>query len=353
MLPHEVLLRLRLEPELGQVERQVALVENSHHDLLAVEHRQGRDAEVDDAVPHLELEAPVLRHPPLGDVELREDLDARGERRPHLERRPHDLQQRAVDPVAHPDLVLERLDVDVAGAPLDRLDQQSVDQLHHRRVLELRLGDGLFFLLFDDLEVLAGRLHVLEEALELLLVVGLVVLLDQSAEGELTGDDRKEVEPGDELEVFEQAHVAGVGHGDRERAALALEREHDALGGHVGGHQLEDLGVDVEARQVHRGHAVLSREDLGDLELGDEAQLDQHETQTMLRRLLLRERLNQLLAREKAIAQEDFAEPVTATGGCGRHGPVGSGAGVVGDGIRPRGPAPRAPLFGPHPHASL
>ena len=27
-------------------------------------------------------------------------------------------QQRAVDAVAHPDLVLERLDVDVAGAPL-------------------------------------------------------------------------------------------------------------------------------------------------------------------------------------------------------------------------------------------
>ena len=179
------------------------------HDLLAEQHRQRRDAEVDDAVAHLELEPAVLRHPPLGDVELREDLDARGERRLHLERRPHDLEQRAVDAVAHPDLVLERLDVDVAGAALDRLDQEPVDQLDHRRVLDLRLGGGLFFPLLDDLEVLARGLHVLEEVLELLLVVArLVVLLDQGAQRVFAGDDRKQIEPGDELEVFEQAEVA-------------------------------------------------------------------------------------------------------------------------------------------------
>ena len=111
---HQVGLGLGLEAELGQVEGQVALVENPEHDLLAEEHRQRRDAEVDDPVAHLELEPAVLRHPPLGDVELRQDLDARGERRLHLERRLHHFQQRAVDAVANPDLVLERLDVNVA-----------------------------------------------------------------------------------------------------------------------------------------------------------------------------------------------------------------------------------------------
>ena len=34
------------------------------------------------------------------------------------------FEQRAVDAVAHPDLVLERLDVDVARAPLHRVDRE-------------------------------------------------------------------------------------------------------------------------------------------------------------------------------------------------------------------------------------
>ena len=187
---HQILFCLGLEAELGQVERQVALVENSEHDLLAEQHRQRRDAEVDDPASHLQLEPAVLRHPPLGDVELGQNFDARGERRLHLERRPHDLEQGAVDAVAHPDLVLERLDVNVAGAPAHRVGQQAVDQLDHRRVVDLRLGGGLVLLLLDDLDVLARLLHVLEDALQLL-VRGLVVLLDQVAEGVLAGDDRE------------------------------------------------------------------------------------------------------------------------------------------------------------------
>ena len=68
------------------------------------------------------------------------------------------------------------------------------------------------------------------------------MLLDQVAQGELAGDDREEVEAGDELEVFEQAEVGRVGHGDGERPALALERQHDVLGRHVGGTSLRILG---------------------------------------------------------------------------------------------------------------
>ena len=81
------------------------------------------------------------------------------------------------------------------------------------------------------------------------------------------------------------------------------------------GHQLEDLGVDLEAREVHRRHPVLPGEDLGDLQLRDQPQLDQDVAQAVLRRLLLRERLSELLAREQAVAQEGFAEPVAAAGG--------------------------------------
>ena len=43
----ELVQRLALEAELGHVEHQLRLVEETHHDLLAEERRQARDAEVD------------------------------------------------------------------------------------------------------------------------------------------------------------------------------------------------------------------------------------------------------------------------------------------------------------------
>jgi hypothetical protein len=322
---HQVLLGLGLEPELGQVESQVALVEDSEHDLLAVQHRQGADAEVDDPVPHLELEPAVLRHAPLGDVELRENLDTRRERGFHLERRAHDLEQRTVHPVAHSDFVLERLDVDVAGAPLHRVDQETVDQLDDRRVFDLRLGDRLLFLLLDDLDVFAGGLHVLEERLQLLLAVG-VVLLDQRAEGVFAREHREQVEPGDELEVFQQAEIGGIGHGDREGASLALERQDDALRGHVGRHQLEDPRIHLEAGEIHGRHPVLPGQHLGDLQLGDHAELRQDVAQAMLGGLLLGFRRDELFARDESLAQQHLTELFAViAGSCGRHGLVARG----------------------------
>ena len=69
---------------------------------------------------HAQLEAAVLRHALLGDVELRHHLDARDDRAVELlGDRPHRRLQHAVDPVLHVDRVVLRLDVDVAGAPLD------------------------------------------------------------------------------------------------------------------------------------------------------------------------------------------------------------------------------------------
>jgi hypothetical protein len=80
-------------------------------------------------VLHLQLDAAVLRHAPLGDVQLRQDLDARCQRRLHLHGRLHDLAQHAVDAVADPDLLLERLDVDVGRAALHGVRQQPLISL--------------------------------------------------------------------------------------------------------------------------------------------------------------------------------------------------------------------------------
>ncbi len=111
-------------------------------------------------LPDLELDAPVLRHAALGDVELRHDLEARDERRLELHRRLHHFLQRAVDAVAHADLVLEALEVDVRCALLHGVGQDGVDQLHDRRIVDRggeHRGADFLFLFLDDLDVVPRR----------------------------------------------------------------------------------------------------------------------------------------------------------------------------------------------------
>ena len=129
-----------------------------------------------------QLEAAVLRDALLGDVELRHDLDARNDRAVvPLVDRVHRLVEDAVDAVLDDDDVLLRLDVDVRGAALDRVEDDRVDELDDRRgVLRDPVDrEGLLALLVlgDELhpEVL-GRL--VEDALR-----GLALLEDVADRG--------------------------------------------------------------------------------------------------------------------------------------------------------------------------
>src|SRR3712207_8100020 len=60
--------------------RDVAAVEHAHDDGLAEHGRQHADAQVDRLVVNVQLDAAVLRHAPLGDVEVGHDLHARADR---------------------------------------------------------------------------------------------------------------------------------------------------------------------------------------------------------------------------------------------------------------------------------
>ena len=70
-----------------------------------------------------DLDAPVLRQPFLGDVQMAQNLDARNDGRlESLDLRRHRyFLQDAVNPVTDAELLLERLQVDVRGAQLDRV----------------------------------------------------------------------------------------------------------------------------------------------------------------------------------------------------------------------------------------
>ena len=90
-----------------------------------------------------QLEAAVLRHALLGDVELGHHLDARDDRAVELlGDRPHRRLQHAVDPVLHVHRVVLRLDVDVAGAPLDGGVDRRVDQPDDRADVARQPLDG-------------------------------------------------------------------------------------------------------------------------------------------------------------------------------------------------------------------
>ncbi len=76
-----------------------------------------------------QLDAAVLRHAPLGDVQVGHDLDAAGDGHGDVLGRREHLVQHAVDAVPHVVLIFEGLEVDVRGLVADGLEQHRVDQL--------------------------------------------------------------------------------------------------------------------------------------------------------------------------------------------------------------------------------
>jgi hypothetical protein len=128
----EFLERVLFEAQPLEVERHASLVENTHHDRLAVHGRYGRDAQIDFLALHPQPDAPVLREPALGDIEVGHDLHARDHGRRKSPRWRLDLVQDPVDAVAHNQTVLERLDVDVRCSGFERVGDDERDEPDHR-----------------------------------------------------------------------------------------------------------------------------------------------------------------------------------------------------------------------------
>ena len=162
-------LLVRLVAQRLDAELDAGRVEDTHHDLLAEQRRQRADPEVDRLrLRQHDLHPAVLRHALLRDVELGDHLDPRRELVLDHERRLRDLHQHAVEAVADPVVLLVRLEVDVRDPGLDRVDQDLLQVLDDRGVLDLGallvpagLRDVRF--LEIDLQVL-HRAHVLEQS---------------------------------------------------------------------------------------------------------------------------------------------------------------------------------------------
>ncbi len=100
---------------------------------FAVQRGNGGDAQIHFLAAHHQLDAPVLRQPPLGDIQHRHDLDARCHRRLQAARRRLHLVENAVIAIADAQLVFEGIDVNIRSPALDGLRDQLVDEADQRR----------------------------------------------------------------------------------------------------------------------------------------------------------------------------------------------------------------------------
>jgi hypothetical protein len=253
------------------------LVEQTHHHALAEVGRQGRQADVDVAPGHLQLDAAVLGDALLGDVEAGHDLDAARHGSVHALGGLGDLVEHAVHPEAHRHMPLEGLDVDVRGAVLDGLGHHRVDEA----------DDGGLVVGVDDveLELLDAAIHVHHPLFVHLFEHGggggatvedLVDGIEQDLLGHQHGLDGRTQEKLNRIEGFEierigDAHLddpAGVPQGQHQ---LVLAEGHPQGEGQVdleGLHiepglepQPQDLGL--QAAQLVRGDAVVVQQRLG------------------------------------------------------------------------------------------
>ncbi len=243
--------------EADEIERQRALVEQTHDHALAVERRDGRDADVDLASFEPQGDVAVLRDVALGDVHVRHDLHATDQGRLEMLRRLRLRDQHAVDPVLDPQLALERLDVDVRRAGLDRLEQQQVHQIDERRLL--RHPVDVFRL--DGVEIVfdVGRREaaLVGEALRHAGGGGAVAEPHEFGEGRLLDPDAADRAAGHRRELVHRGEVGRIGHGDDEPAAIEGERHRTKSHG--------DIGFKKRERVFRDGRGLLEPIDPKDL----------------------------------------------------------------------------------------
>ncbi len=223
-------------PEADEVERERALVEQSHHHALAVERRHRGDADVDLAALEAQGDVAVLGNVALGDVHVRHDLHATDEGGLKMLGRLRLGDQHAIDAVLDPQIALERLDVHVGGPRLDRLEQQQVHQIDERRLL----GHPVDVFRIDGVEVVldlrSREPALVGEALRHAGGGGAVGEPHHVCERRLLGADASDGATGHGRELVDRGEVGRVGHRDRKPAAIESERH--------GSQPNRDIGVE-------------------------------------------------------------------------------------------------------------
>ena len=270
------MLVVRHEPELGQAERKVLLVEDTHDDRFAVAGRDGRDAQVQLAALHLDLDAAVLRDAALGKLHVGHELEALQDCALEAARRGFLLAQHAVDAVADAEARLHRLEVDVGGAGDERAHDDLRAELDDRGVLFVRLGAAELVLQAHRLVgggVLLLRLVRIDDAQEARHFVVHVLVGVEHPEGRVNlldrGDDAFDVLAEHRAQRVERLEIERVGHRHGERAVLLVEGHDLELARQIAGQQRALRVAHLGLRDVHELHAEGVRDGAEHVVFGD------------------------------------------------------------------------------------
>jgi hypothetical protein len=205
-------------------------------------------------------------------------------------------------------VVLVGLEVDVARAAADGVDEGLVDHLDDRGLVGfgLELGEVVVVLVrLDDVDGrVVGQGDVLDDLLDPQGIGGAVVFVDGVDDPGLGGDDRLDAEAGPEADVLDDLEVGRVDHGQGQEGPDAVDGHDHVFLGHVRGDEADDLGVDLELVEVDVRVAELAAQGLGDVLLGQVAELDERGPDGQAVLLLEFEGGAQLIGREDLLSEE-------------------------------------------------
>ena len=237
----------RVHANLGEVEADVGAVQDADDHRLAEHRRQHADAHVHGVAADVELDAAVLGHAPLGDVQVGHDFDARADGHGQVARRRHHFIEHAIATIAHLVLVLERLEMDVRGVVLDGHQHHHVEQLADRGgVLDFHQAfevDAGFVAAFTHFWILFQRLNDVHDGL-FLAGIGLA---QHFVDGGLRAEDGIDLLDTKEVaQVIQGRQVDRVADDHRQGAVDVAERQDLVDAGHGLGHEGSRFGGDLD-----------------------------------------------------------------------------------------------------------
>src|SRR2546427_286601 len=249
----------------------------------------------------------VLREAALGDVQVGHDLDARDDRGLQRLGRRHHVVQQTVDPVARLHTAAVRLDVNVAGTVADGLADDHVDQPDDRSLL----GEGaelfnreLLTLFFRNLDVFGdGLTHRLFQ-----IHAAGVVLADGGHDVLFGGDDGFDLQPGDQPYVVKCHDVERIGNCQLQLLPGLLNRQDLVPVRQVLGHDLHDVGIDLQRPQLDVRHAPLNGQHFCQLLLRQRALFHQDPAEMTAGAVLHLNRPVQLLPAHHLFVQQNLAQ---------------------------------------------
>ena len=230
------------------------LIQHPQTRLLAEQRGHYRHPKIDISLcSQLQLDAPVLGQPPFGDVQLGHDLYSRHHRVFHFERKVHNGHHIPIQAVSDAKDVLIGFDVDIAGAGLEGVDQDAVDQLddgsldHAGRITAFllifrdfyrvqKIADGLVEILHVDRRAFimqiefSGALQIVDGVVldlqqlrgicrfrvftKLSIRTSAIIFLDRFEQRRFAGDNGLDRVIGPKFEIVEAEDIGGIRHGD-------------------------------------------------------------------------------------------------------------------------------------------